>query len=52
MSKLVTMCLLVVLVFGAAAYVFRPGSGGMQSDIRSGHDTMTRTIRSFDYITD
>ncbi|WP_176835616.1 MULTISPECIES: hypothetical protein [unclassified Paenibacillus] len=50
MSKLVTMCLLVVIVFGICLFVFRPGAGGIQEQLRGGHATMTEKIRSFDYI--
>ncbi|WP_201305397.1 hypothetical protein [Paenibacillus puerhi] len=50
MSKLVTMCLLVVLVFGICLFIFKPGEGGVQEQLRDGHATMTRKIRSFDYV--
>ncbi|MEK8132235.1 hypothetical protein WMW72_30485 [Paenibacillus filicis] len=50
MSKLVTLCLLVVLVFGIAVFIFRPGPGGIQAQLRDGHSTMTQKIRSFDYV--
>ncbi|MED4604160.1 hypothetical protein P9314_26385 [Paenibacillus validus] len=51
MSKIVILCLMVVFIFGICTYVFRPGAGGLQDEVRNGHDTMTMKIRSFDYVT-
>lgn len=51
MSKIVTLCLIVVLIFGVCTYVFRPGEGGLRDEVRSGHATLTERIRSFDYVT-
>jgi hypothetical protein len=50
MSKLVTLCLLVVLIFGISLFVFRPGPWGVQAQLRDGHTVMTQKIRSFDYV--
>ncbi|CAG7628469.1 hypothetical protein PAESOLCIP111_03022 [Paenibacillus solanacearum] len=52
MSKLITLCLTVVLIFGVCTYIFNPmGGQGLKQQVRDGHTTLTGTVRSFDYVT-
>ncbi|AEI39605.1 hypothetical protein [Paenibacillus mucilaginosus] len=53
MGKLITLCLTVVLIFGICTYIFRPqGGSGLTEEVRDGHETVTGTLRGFDYVTD
>ncbi|MEO3944987.1 hypothetical protein [Gorillibacterium sp. CAU 1737] len=51
MSKLITALLLTILVFGLALALFGNGRD-LPETIRTGHDKVSHTLRSFDYVTD
>ncbi|WP_274361871.1 hypothetical protein [Paenibacillus thermotolerans] len=50
MSKLLVSLALLVLLLGAAIYIFS-GGVGLNDAVREGHDSVTSTIRGFDYVT-
>ncbi|MFB6365034.1 hypothetical protein ACFCP7_13320 [Paenibacillus elgii] len=52
MSKLITLCLAVVLIFGISIYIFQSAGGaGLKQQVRNGHASVTNQVRSFDYVT-
>ena len=49
MSKLITTILLTVLIFGIAVFIFQ-GDEGLKEKVKAGHNKVSDTVRSFDYV--
>ncbi|WP_199624403.1 hypothetical protein [Paenibacillus alkalitolerans] len=50
MTKLLVSLGLLVLLFGIAVFIFQ-GGAGLNDAVRDGHQSVTNTVRGFDYVT-